>query len=231
MCGTKALGQRESIVVEVGDDDRIDAPGRERGDGRQADRTGPDHERNLPGDDARHRHVSLADRERVGQGDRVDVGVGRHHPGEHLGHEEELAEAARRVGVLADHLHAPGSDEGRDARDPRADRELVRASITVADDLPDELVAHHHVTVGVPHEHPRRVVRVRVVHVVDVRRADGSAHRAHEQLTRTRHRVVGLADLEASPTQHQCAHPTPGRSARDSAACRPASRSRWPGDS
>ena len=73
----------------------------------------------------------------------------------------------------------------------------------VADDLADELVAHHDVAVGVPDEHPRGVVRVRMVHVVDVRRADGGAHRSHQQLTGTGHRVGRLADLEASATQHQ----------------------------
>ena len=67
----------------------------ERGDRREADRAGPDDERDLTGDDARHRDVALADRERVGQGDRVGVGVARHRPGDQLAHEEQLTEAAR----------------------------------------------------------------------------------------------------------------------------------------
>ena len=63
----ETLGQREAVVVEVGDDDRIDVTSGQRGDGREADRPGTDDERDLTGDDAGHRHVSLTDGERVGQ--------------------------------------------------------------------------------------------------------------------------------------------------------------------
>ena len=93
--GAEALGQREPIVVEVGDDDRVDAAGREPGDGREADRAGPDDERDLTGDDAGQRDVALADRERVGQSNRVGVGVICDRPGDRLTDEEELTEAAR----------------------------------------------------------------------------------------------------------------------------------------
>jgi hypothetical protein len=204
--GTEALGEREPLVVEVGDDDGVDAAGRERGDGREPDCTGADDEGDLTGDDARERYVSLADCERVRQGNCICVGVGRYHPGERLADEEELTEAARRVGVLADHLHAPGPEKSRDARDPSADRELVRTSSTVADNLADELMTHHDVTVSIPDEHPRRVVRVRMVHVVNVRGTDRGAHRSQQQLTRARYGVFRLADLEASTTQHRRAH-------------------------
>ena len=119
---------------------------------------------------------------------------------------KQLAEASGRVRVLADHLHGPAPHEGRDARDPTPDWELIGASRSVGDDLADELVAHHDVALGVPHEQPRRVVRIRMVHVVDVGGAHGGADRLEQQLAVARHRIRRLAHLETSTTQHCGTH-------------------------
>ena len=122
-----------------------------------------------------------------------------------LGHHDELAEAALRLGVLPDDPHGVEVDlavrtgePDRHRRDPRTDRELVAAAGSVPDDLPDELVAHHDVAVGVVERSPGRVVdrHLGVVHEVDVRGADRRAQRPQEELPRTRHRVRGLTDLE-----------------------------------
>ena len=85
-----------------------------------------------------------------------------------------------------------------------ADRELVRTAWPVGDDFADELVAHHDVAIGIPHEHAGCVVRIRMIHVVDVRCADRRAERPQQQLARTRHGIRRLTNLEVSASQHDC---------------------------
>ena len=100
--------------------------------------------------------VELADGEGVDERDRVARHVAGDGAGHDLGHDEQLAEAALRFRVLADHAVTAGAavdQPDRHGGDPGAHRELVGAAGTVADDLADELVAHDDVAVGVVDEH------------------------------------------------------------------------------
>ncbi len=74
----------------------------ERGDGGQPDRACADHDRNLAGLHVGGADVELTNRERVGQRDGIvgDIAVDR--LGQCLGDHHQFAEAALRVGVLAD---------------------------------------------------------------------------------------------------------------------------------
>ena len=115
----------------------------------------PDHDRDLAGLDRRAAHVELTDGEHVDHRDRVVRHVAGNGTRHHLGHDEELAEASLRLGVLSDHLGAaqPAVDEqDRHRGHARADRELVRAAGSVHEHLADELVTEHDVTVLVVHD-------------------------------------------------------------------------------
>ena len=117
----------------------------------------PIDERHLAGLRSATAHVELADRERVDQRDRV-VGHAVRAP---------RAPSSRTTSNSSPKLPgasgcwpitrapAPSPISDRHGGHPRADREVVRAARTVADDLADELVTHDDVAVGVPHE-PRR---------------------------------------------------------------------------
>ena len=130
--------------------------------------------------------------------------IGRHRPGDRLGHQEQLAEAAGCVGVLSDHLPPFRPSERRDARYPRPDRKLTRATRPEGHHLTDEFVTHDHVPVGIPHKQPRHVVGIRMVHVVDIRRADRRADRPHQQSPLPGYWGGRLAYLEPTASQHHC---------------------------
>ena len=105
-----------------------------------------------PGSMPRAADVELADGEGVDERDGVVGHVAGTARAIDLGHDEQLAEAALRLGVLADDCGAADAavdQPDRHRRDPGADRELVGAAGAVGDDLADELVAEHDVAVGV----------------------------------------------------------------------------------
>ena len=134
----------------VRDDHRLDAPGGQGGDGRQTDCPRADDDGNLAGSDARAPDVELPDGERVDERDGVVGDVARNCSGHELGHDEELPEAALRFRVLTDDLGATGAtidQQDRHRGDACPDRELLGAAGTTGDDLTDELVSHHDVTV------------------------------------------------------------------------------------
>ena len=105
-------------------------------------------------------------------------------------------------------------EQRRDRAHPRADRPSALGAGPVVDDLGAVLVAHHDVGVGVVVRQPGVVVGVALgmVHEVEVRRADPTRQRAHEDLPRAGHRVGRLAGLHHSAPQHRCSHDVlPGR--------------------
>ena len=164
-----------------------------------------------PGSIARAAHVELADRERVDHRDGVVGHVAGHGACHRLGHDEELAEASLRLGVLPDHLRAADAtvdEQDRHRGHARPDRELIGAAGPVADDLADELVAEHDVAVRVV-DHAGRTAggdRVVMIHEVHVRRADRGRERAQQQLALSGHGIGGLAHLEPPVSQHHCSH-------------------------
>ena len=85
--------------------------------------------------------------------------------------------------MLADDPHAAGTaveQAHRHGGYPGADRELIRAARSMADDFADELVAEHDVLVRVVQRAAGRIVdtEIRVVHEVHIRGADRGAERA-----------------------------------------------------
>ena len=127
-------------------------------------------------------HVELADREGVDDGDGITGDVSLDDPRGHLRHDEQLAEAALRLGMLTDDAQPASAtvhQPDRHRRHTATDREGVAAAGPVADDLADELVTHHDVAFGVVQRASGGVVdpQFRVIHEVDVggtdRRAEG----------------------------------------------------------
>ena len=211
-CAPEVLGQAESVAVEVRDDDRVDAPGGEGGDGGEPDRTAhPTTMAISPGPIPELTNVELSDRERINQGNgvvRYPIADGTGHG---LGDDEELAKTALGFGVLADHLGAGQAaihEEDGHRRDPGADGELISAPRTVVDDLAHKLVAQDDVSTGVvDHSGAPCGHGVVVVHEVHVRGADGGCQRSEQELTLARHRVECLPHLETTVPQHHCPHP------------------------
>ena len=166
----------------------------------------------LAGADSRAAHVVLADRERIDEGRRVGRYAVGHGPGHRLGNHHALREAALGAGVLADHADSAIREQDRHARHPRADRQLVAAVGSVADHLAHELVAEHDVAVLVVHQADVRSgggYGVVMIHEVDVRSTDRGAHDPEEELAGAGNGVCDLLDLQATLSQHDCAHRSP----------------------
>src|SRR5581483_1228199 len=93
--------------------------------------------------------VELTDGERIDHGDRVAGHRSVDGPRRRLGYDEQFAEAPLRVWVLPDDAQppCPAVDQpDRHRGHACSDGKRVAASRTVADDLADELVAHHNVS-------------------------------------------------------------------------------------
>ena len=211
VCAELVAGQVAPLGLEVGHDDRLDAPTGERGDRGQADGARSDHDRNLARLNVGRPHVELPHREGVGQRRRIERDAILDLLGQHLGDDEQLAEAALRLGVLPDDpraVDAAVEQSDRDGGDAGADRELVGATGAMADHLGDELVPEHDVAVVVVERPSGGIVdgERRVVHEVHVRGADRRAERPAQQLSGTGHGIGGLADRQLTVSQHHCAH-------------------------
>ena len=202
--------QFATIGLEIGNDDRLDSAGGQGRHRRQTDGARADHDRDLPRLESGRPYVELADRECVDDGD----GVARYRSLDdlrrRLGHNEQLAEAALRFGMLTDDAQtadASVDQPDRHRRDARTDRERIAASGTVADDLAHELVPHHNVAVGVVQRPPCGVVdrELGVVHEMDVRGADRRAERLQQKVALAGNGIGGLPDLQPAASQYDCA--------------------------
>lgn len=103
--------------------------------------------------------------------------------------------------MLADDVGAVGTTVDQPDGDRRGSgtyRELIAAAGPVTDDLSDELMTQHDVTVRIIERSAGRIVdpEFGVVHEVDVGRADRGAEHPQEKLTGTRYGIRDLADLE-----------------------------------
>ena len=121
-------------------------PRSQRGHRREADGTRADDDRDLAGLHCCRPDIELADRECVDHGDRIAGHIPVHDPGDRLTDNQQLGEAALRLGVLADDPRSVGSAVDQadgNGGHARADRERLAAPGPAGNHFTDELVAEH----------------------------------------------------------------------------------------
>src|SRR5690606_17631309 len=93
----------------------------------------------------------------------------------------------------------------------RADRQPAFGTGSVVDDLGAVLVAHHDVGTGIVVGQAGVVVGVapRMIHEVQIGRADAARKRSYQQLSVAGHRVGDVSTLHDSVPQHRSAHLDP----------------------
>lgn len=206
--------QGTSVGLEVRDDDRFDAAAGQCRDRGQPDRPGADHDGDLAGLEPGGSDIELADCESVRQRDGVIRGAAGDGAGDRFSHYQQFGETPWGVRVLADDMGAVGATVDQpdgDRRGSATHGELIAAAGPVTDDLADELVAQHDVTVRVIERSAGRIVETEfgVVHEVDVGRADRGTEHPQEKLAGTRYGIRDLADLELTGPEDNCAHRLP----------------------
>jgi hypothetical protein len=204
--------QFASLGMNVRDDDRLDSPAGECGHRRETDRARADDDRYLARRHPGGTDVELTDREGVDECHGIAGDVALDGSGQCLGNHHQFAEAALGFGVLTNDSRAVGTavdQPDRNRRDSTAQRDRLRATGPVPDDLADELVPEHDVAIRVVQGTTGGVVdrQFGMVHEVDVRRADRGTERLQQQLAVTGHRVGRLPDRQLAVSQHDCTHP------------------------